>query len=89
MSYEDVVMIWKDAIITILTASAPMLAGALITGFIVAIFQATTQINEQTMAFVPKIVCVFALLVFLGSWILGVVNDFTIRLYENILRIIL
>ena len=89
MAYEDVVMIFKDAIITILTAASPMLAAALLTGLIVAVFQATTQINEQTLAFVPKIVSVFAILIFFGSWILGVVNDFTIRLYENILRIIL
>lgn len=89
MIYEDVVRIMESAIMTILTVSAPMLVGALVTGFIVAVFQATTQINEQTMAFVPKIVSVLVILVALGSWILTKLSDFTINLYEEILRIVL
>lgn len=89
MSYADVIKIWKDAITVILTTSAPMMLGALVIGFIVAVFQATTQINEQTMAFVPKIISVFIILIVLGSWILGQLNDFTIKLYEDILRIVM
>jgi flagellar biosynthetic protein FliQ len=65
-----------------------MIIGALVIGFIVALFQATTQINEPTMAFVPKIIVVFLSLIFFGSWILTEITQFTLELYENILRMI-
>jgi flagellar biosynthetic protein FliQ len=89
MGTQDVVIIMKEAIMTILIISAPMLAGALIIGFIVALFQATTQINEPTMAFVPKIVVVFLAMVLFGPWILSTMIEFTISLYQDILRMIL
>lgn len=89
MAYEEVVMIFKDAVMTIITVSSPMLIGALITGLIVAIFQATTQINEQTLAFVPKILCVFIILIILGPWILENLTEYTTNLFENILRMVL
>lgn len=89
MNTQDVVIIMKEGIMTILTISAPMLAGALIIGFIVALFQATTQINEPTMAFVPKIVVVFLALILFGPWILSTMIEFTIKLYQDILRMIL
>lgn len=89
MGTQDVVIIMKEGIMTILTVSAPMLAGALIIGFIVALFQATTQINEPTMAFVPKIVVVFLALIIFGPWILSTMIEFTITLYQDMLRMIL
>lgn len=89
MGTQDVVIIMKEGIMTILTISAPMLAGALIIGFIVALFQATTQINEPTMAFVPKIVVVFLALILFGPWILSTMIEFTVGLYQDILRMIL
>ncbi len=88
MEVQDVVLIMKDGVMTILAISAPMIIGALVIGFIVALFQATTQINEPTMAFVPKIIVVFLALVFFGSWILTRITQFTLQLYENILRMI-
>jgi|LGOV01.1.fsa_nt_gb flagellar biosynthetic protein FliQ len=89
MNTQDVVIIMKEGIMMILTISAPMLAGALIIGFIVALFQATTQINEPTMAFVPKIVVVFLALVLFGPWILSKMTEYTISLYQDILRMIM
>ncbi|MFO7888621.1 MAG: flagellar biosynthesis protein FliQ [Eubacteriales bacterium] len=88
MEVQDVVLIMKDGVMTILAISAPMILGALVIGFIVALFQATTQINEPTMAFVPKIIVVFLSLIFFGSWILTEITQFTLQLYENILRMI-
>ena len=88
MEVQDVVLIMKDGVMTILAISAPMIIGALVIGFIVALFQATTQINEPTMAFVPKIIVVFLALVFFGPWILTRITQFTLELYENILRMI-
>lgn len=88
MEIQDVVLIMKDGVMTILVISAPMIIGALVIGFIVALFQATTQINEPTMAFVPKIIVVFLALVFFGPWILSRMTQYTLELYENILRMI-
>ncbi|MDW7667987.1 MAG: flagellar biosynthesis protein FliQ [Bacillota bacterium] len=88
MEVQDVVLIMKDGVMTILAISAPMIIGALVIGFMVALFQATTQINEPTMAFVPKIIVVFLALVFFGPWILTRITQFTLELYESILRMI-
>jgi flagellar biosynthetic protein FliQ len=88
MEIQDVVLIMKDGVMTILAISSPMIIGALVIGFIVALFQATTQINEPTMAFVPKIIVVFLSLIFFGSWILTEITQFTLQLYEDILRMI-
>jgi flagellar biosynthetic protein FliQ len=88
MEVQDVLLIMKDGVMTILAISSPMIIGALVIGFIVALFQATTQINEPTMAFVPKIIVVFLSLIFFGSWILTEITQFTLELYENILRMI-
>ncbi|CAM4253734.1 flagellar biosynthesis protein FliQ [Saccharibacillus endophyticus] len=73
-----------QAIYVVLKASAPMLILALVVGLIVSIFQATTQIQEQTLAFVPKIVAVmFSVLVF-GPWILNTLVDFTYNILNNL-----
>lgn len=84
ISQIEILTILKRAIYTILAASAPMLAAALIIGVLISIFQATTQINEQTLAFVPKIIGIlFALLLF-GGFILSSINGFTAELFQSI-----
>ncbi|EXG83121.1 flagellar biosynthesis protein FliQ [Saccharibacillus sacchari] len=73
-----------QAIYVVLKASAPMLILALVVGLIVSVFQATTQIQEQTLAFVPKIVAVmFSVLIF-GPWILNTLVDFTYNILNNL-----
>ena len=84
LSQPEILTVFKDAITVVLTASMPMLAAALIIGVLVSIFQATTQINEQTLAFVPKIIGIlFALLLF-GGWIISKITDFTTEIYGAI-----
>jgi len=61
-----------------------MLITAMVVGLIISIFQATTQINEQTLAFVPKIVCVLLVLLVFGSFIFSTIGGFVTRLYESI-----
>lgn len=61
-----------------------MLGIGLIVGLMVSIFQATTQINEQTLAFIPKIVAVFVAILLFGPWILNVMVDFTSHLLGNL-----
>ncbi|WP_123040054.1 flagellar biosynthesis protein FliQ [Cohnella candidum] len=84
MSSEFVIGLAGQALYTVLKVSAPMLGLGLIVGLIVSIFQATTQIQEQTLAFVPKIVAVFLAILIFGPWILNVMVDFTSRLLGNL-----
>ncbi|SMC35409.1 flagellar biosynthesis protein FliQ [Papillibacter cinnamivorans] len=85
ISQAEVISILQDAIGTTLKAAAPMLLVALVIGLIVSVFQATTQINEQTLSFVPKIIGILLAILIFGGWILGSMTDFTVRLYESIL----
>ncbi len=84
MTANDVLNLAENSVYTLLMVAGPLLLIALVVGLLVSIFQATTQIQEQTLAFVPKIVAVFLSLVFLGPWMLTVMLDFTHQLFENI-----
>ncbi|KNF08829.1 flagellar biosynthetic protein FliQ [Gottschalkia purinilytica] len=81
MSQGDVLNIAQQAMTTILMVSAPMLGIGLLVGLIVSIFQATTQIQEATLAFVPKIVAVLVSFLIFGPWMLRVVIEFTQNLF--------
>ena len=87
MTPEFVVDIGRKAIETILLVSAPMLIAALVIGLLISLFQAATQINEQTMTFVPKIVGVFVSLLLFGPWIIKIILAFTRGIFESILLI--
>ena len=84
MDQSQVITVIQDAVYTILLASAPMLGAGLLIGVIVSIFQATTQINEQTLAFVPKIIGIFLSLLIFGGFIMTTLSDFFTRLYGYI-----
>lgn len=84
MDHGDVLTLAQNAVRTILMMSAPMLIGSLVVGLTVSIIQAVTQIQEATLAFVPKIVAVFLSLVVFGPWILELITQFTIELLSNI-----
>ncbi|MCK5541250.1 MAG: flagellar biosynthesis protein FliQ [Desulfobacterales bacterium] len=84
MTPEFVVSFAKEAIILTILLSAPMLMLGLIVGFIIAIFQAVTQVQEMTLMFVPKIVAVFMGLLLASPWMLDEIVTFTRRLIENI-----
>lgn len=83
-SPEGVLAIVVHAIEIMLLAAAPALGAALITGLVVSILQAATQINEMTLAFIPKLVAVFAALVFTGPWMLALLTDYVKRLFSDI-----
>lgn len=68
----------------VLKASAPMMVIALVVGLVVSIFQATTQIQEQTLAFVPKILAVFISILIFGPWIMTTLVEFTYNLLNNL-----
>jgi len=82
MTPEMAINICRKAIQTILLAAAPMLIVGMVIGLLVSIFQAATQINEQTLTFVPKIVAVFVTLVIFGPWLIKLLIFFTTGLFE-------
>lgn len=84
MSSDFIIRIAGEAVYTILLVSAPMLVIAIVVGLIISIFQATTQIQEQTLAFVPKIVAVLLAVLLFGPWILTTMVDFTFNLFDNL-----
>jgi len=84
MSTDFVIGLAGQAVYTVLKASAPMLVLGLLVGLIVSIIQATTQIQEQTLAFVPKIIAVLLSILLFGPWILNTLVDFTYNLLNNL-----
>ncbi|WP_019532548.1 flagellar biosynthesis protein FliQ [Paenibacillus ginsengihumi] len=84
MSSEFIIRLAGEAVYTTLKASAPMMVLALAVGLLVSIFQATTQIQEQTLAFVPKIIVVLLAVLIFGPWILNTLVDFTYNLLGNL-----
>ncbi len=83
MSTSDVVDITSEAIWLIIKCSAPMLLVSLIVGLIISIFQTVTSIQEQTLTFIPKILCVFITVIICGDWILTSVLQFMQELYSR------
>ena len=81
MDIDVVVNIIQQAALMILLLSAPMLLIGLAVGLIVSVFQATTQIQEATLSFVPKIVAVLLSLVIFGPWIISTIVNFTKNLF--------
>ena len=79
-----VVELGRQAIEITLLVSAPLFIAALVTGLVVSIFQAATQINEMTLSFVPKIVVMFVTLVVAGPWMITTLTDFMRRRFESI-----
>ena len=84
MSPESVMTLGRQAVELTILVSAPVLLTALVIGLLVSIFQAATQINEQTLSFIPKLVGMFGVLIIAGPWMVGMLVDFIHRLYSNI-----
>lgn len=84
MNNVDMLKLAQDAIRTVLFMSAPMLIISLVVGLIVSVIQAVTQIQEATLAFVPKIVAVFLALLLFGPWMIKLITQFTSELLINI-----
>lgn len=83
MSIDVVIQIASKALYLIIKVSLPVLLVSLIVGLIISIFQTVTSIQEQTLTFVPKIVCVFIALILLGNWMLTEIVDFMVELWSN------
>ena len=84
ISSGTVIDVLMQAITVVILSAAPMLLVAMVVGLLVSIFQATTQINEQTLAFVPKIVCVMLALLLFGGFIFSNIGGFVTRLFDQL-----
>jgi flagellar biosynthetic protein FliQ len=84
MDQRIVIDIAQDAIMTVLLVAAPILGLGLLVGLIVSIVQATTQIQEPTLSFIPKIIAVSLTLLVFGPWMMNIMYEFTVRLFESI-----
>lgn len=88
MTPDMVIKLAEQSIYLIILISAPLLLVALGVGLLVSVFQAMTQIQEQTLAFIPKILAVFLSLVIFGPWMLTMLLDYTRDLFEQLPRFI-
>lgn len=84
MSTDVVISLATQAMQLALKVALPLLLAGLVVGLLVSIFQAVTQIQEQTLAFIPKILAIAAVLVIAGPWMLGQVLSYTTQLYNSI-----
>lgn len=76
MSGDLVIQLGQEALMVVLIVSAPMLGLGLSVGLMVSVFQATTSIQEQTLAFIPKIIAVFVAILIFGPWMLRIMVEF-------------
>jgi len=88
MTPSDVMTMGQQALEVTLLLSAPLLGAVLVTGLVVSVFQAATQINEQTLSFIPKLLALAATMVVAGPWMLALFTDFMQRLFSGIPQIV-
>ena len=83
MSQVVVLDIMRSGFLTIIKVSAPILLIALTVGLVISILQATTQVQEQTLSFVPKLMAIMLALIVFGSYMLNTLVDFTQKIFDN------
>ncbi|GLY10474.1 flagellar biosynthesis protein FliQ [Bacillus badius] len=88
MNSEMVISLAEKGVYTTIIVCGPLLLIALVVGLAVSIFQATTQIQEQTLAFIPKIVAVLVGLIFFGPWMLSKMLSYTLDIFTNLTRFV-
>lgn len=84
MSIGDLVSLMRNGVLEVLVITAPVLGAALIIGLIIAILQAVTSIQEQTLTFVPKLFAILAVLALLGGWMFASLRGYTLNLFNMI-----
>jgi len=84
MTQNQIIYMAKEALGTAIIVGGPMLLISLTVGLIVSIFQAMTQIQEQTLSFIPKILSIALILILLGPWMLNVMTAYTTNLFNEL-----
>lgn len=87
MTISQVTEILQSAMIAALKLSAPILIVSVAIGLVISIFQAATQIHEQTLTFVPKLVAIALILIILGPWMMETMNNFMLYIFDMIKKI--
>lgn len=85
---EFVATLLRQALLTVLYVSGPVLGLGLVVGLLVSVFQATTQINEQTLSFIPKILVVIVVFVVFGPWMYHTMLEFAQGVFERIPQVV-
>lgn len=90
ITFDDgfILGICSEALYLILLLSSPMLISALLVGLVISILQATTQVQEQTLSFVPKIIVTFLSVILCSTWIGGMLGAFAVRIFNYIPNLI-
>lgn len=83
MTIESISEVTSNALFLIIKVSLPVLLVSVIIGLIISIFQTVTSIQEQTLTFVPKIICVFLILIIAGPWMMNSMVEFTVNLWSK------
>ncbi|MDY6934245.1 MAG: flagellar biosynthesis protein FliQ [Spirochaetota bacterium] len=81
MTDVEVIRILREALMTIMVVSAPILGAGMIVGLIISIFQTTTSIQEQTLTFVPKVVAIFMMVLLFAAWIIHTLVNYTKNIF--------
>lgn len=84
MSEQSVIDLAAQAILVTMKVGAPALLAILVVGFVVSVFQAATQINEQTLSFIPKVLAMTAAVLFTGPWVLKTMIFFTTQIFNRL-----
>lgn len=84
MSVGTIVSLMRGAVVQVISLVAPVLGLALIVGLIIAIFQATTSIQEQTLTFLPKLIVILVVIALLGGFMFSSLGEYTITLFSRI-----
>ncbi len=84
MTIGDITSLLRGGILEVILLASPLLLSALLVGLIVAILQATTSIQEQTLTFVPKVLAILLILALLGGWMFTSLGDYTVQLFRMI-----
>jgi flagellar biosynthetic protein FliQ len=81
---DTVLSLGRDASLIMLYVAGPVLAAGLVTGVIVSVFQAVTQVQEASLSFVPKLAAILLVFAFMGHWMLAQLVTYTVTLYSNL-----
>ncbi|BAO44318.1 flagellar biosynthesis protein FliQ [Thiolapillus brandeum] len=84
MTPETILAVGQNALTVTIMLAAPLLISALVIGLLIGVLQAATQIQEMTLSFIPKLMVLVLALVVAGPWMLGLITDFTIQLFQSI-----
>ncbi|MBN2079390.1 MAG: flagellar biosynthesis protein FliQ [Spirochaetes bacterium] len=84
MTDVTVIAVMRESLMTVIVVSAPILGVGMFVGLVIAIFQTTTSIQEQTLTFVPKIIAIFLVLILSGAWMIRTLVNYTNHMFSLI-----